>query len=131
MALQIDQIVCDAEKTFGKCWFMGYDGEKMDKNDLGDDVISARRYNIMSERQGEVIRVHVPVEVPLIDMPMRTPCKVVGELHLKFIPGRSMGMENVTFCMVDNIVKDSGGSGGVGHGVGSQSAPKQEKQENK
>lgn len=126
MAVRIEQIVFDAEKTFGRCWFMGYDSDKMAENELGDEVVEARRYNILSERQGEVIRVHVPAAVPLIEMPLRTPCKIAGELHVMFIPGRSMGMENVTYCEVDNIVKDGGGTGGASHGGGNQGAPNKE-----
>lgn len=112
----VESIICDAEQTFGECFFMGYDGDKTEKNEVDQDVVTARRYNIFSKGQNEIVRIHVPINVPKIDMPRKTPCKVVGELRRKFIPGNVAGMENVTFCMVDNIVRDPASAGSAGNG---------------
>lgn len=105
MANLIDRdidMVWDFEKTFGECLFYGFDSETFEKVDgEGEDVENLgkyRRYNIACKRQEEVLRVSVSIEKPLIDLPFRTPCKLVGV-------GIRPVSEESYFISAENIVK--------------------------
>lgn len=67
MRLDRNKIVYDSEKTFGELLFMEFNEEHFERDEDGKDTaeLARRSYNLYSIRQGEIIRVNLPAEVPL------------------------------------------------------------------
>ena len=67
MRLVQEKLVCDSKATFGDLMFMEFDSERFERDEEGNStgVVTRRAYNLYSVRQGEIIKVFIPAEVPL------------------------------------------------------------------
>lgn len=65
MKLNRNKLFYDSKGTFGKLLFMGKesDGFKRDEDGNQTGELVKRNYNFLSERQGEIVRVAIPVAV--------------------------------------------------------------------
>lgn len=64
MKLNRDKLFYDSKGTFGKLLFMGKDSDGFKRDEDGNQTgeLVRRNYNFLSERQGEIVRVAIPVE---------------------------------------------------------------------
>lgn len=105
--LDESKLFCDAGATFGKLLFMGYDsdGFKRDENGQPTTELTNRRYNLFSERQGEIIRVAIPPEAGEKKFAMEEEVTLVNCQVRNIVDTSSYRPDGTNFIVADDIVK--------------------------
>lgn len=112
--LDESKLFCDSPATFGKLLFMGYDsdGFKRDENGQPTTELINRRYNLFSERQGEIIRVAIPPEAGEKKFAMEEEVTLVNCQVRNIVDASGYRTSGTNFIIADDIVK-SGQAGKI------------------
>ncbi|MBC2262836.1 DUF961 family protein [Listeria sp. FSL L7-0091] len=94
-------MIIDAEKTFGRIGFIGYDGERFDSGD--NDKVVNKRYGVASDKQEGTVMIYLPATVD-VDFPFDTEVVLVNPTINAFATATYNSTDIVTQVFADNIV---------------------------
>ena len=106
MRLVQEKLVCDSKATFGDLMFMEFDSERFerDEEDNSTGVVTRRVYNLYSVRQGEIIKVFIPAEVPLKEFKEEEKVELI-DVNISSIVDSGYGNKRTYYIVAGDMVK--------------------------
>lgn len=106
MRLVQEKLVCDSKATFGDLMFMEFDSERFerDEEDNSTGVVTRRVYNLYSVRQGEIIKVFIPAEVPLKEFKEEEKVELI-DVNIGSIVDSGYGNKRTYYIVAGDMVK--------------------------
>lgn len=106
MRLVQEKLVCDSKATFGDLMFMEFDSERFERDEEGNStgVVTRRAYNLYSVRQGEIIKVFIPAEVPLKEFKEEEKVELV-DVNISSIVDSGYGNKRTYYIVAGDMVK--------------------------
>lgn len=106
MRLVQEKLVCDSKATFGDLMFMEFDSERFERDEEGNStgVVTRRAYNLYSVRQGEMIKVFIPAEVPLKEFKEEEKVELI-DVNISSIVDSGYGNKRTYYIVAGDMVK--------------------------
>lgn len=106
MRLVQEKLVCDSKATFGDLMFMEFDSERYERDEEGNStgVVTRRAYNLYSVRQGEIIKVFIPAEVPLKEFKEEEKVELV-DVNISSIVDSGYGNKRTYYIVAGDMIK--------------------------
>ncbi len=106
MRLVQEKLVCDSKATFGDLMFMEFDSERFERDEEGNStgVVTRRAYNLYSVRQGEIIKVFIPAEVPLKEFKEEEKVELV-DVNISSIVDSGYGNKRTYYIVAGDMIK--------------------------
>ena len=106
MRLVQEKLVCDSKATFGDLMFMEFDSERFERDEEGNStgVVTRRAYNLYSVRQGEMIKVFIPAEVPLKEFKEEEKVELI-DVNISSIVDSGYGNKLTYYIVAGDMVK--------------------------
>ncbi len=106
MRLVQEKLVCDSKATFGDLMFMEFDSERFerDEEDNSTGVVTRRVYNLYSVRQGEIIKVFIPAEVPLKEFKEEEKVELI-DVNISSIVDSGYGNKRTYYIVAGDMIK--------------------------